>query len=543
LTGEERPVSVAPRGTSSEPGATPPSRATLAALLVAAVALAASIGGIRNYWALDDIPLIQLDARAHSFALVDSTFTSSYWPAPLYPDLYRPLATLSFTAQWVAGGGSPMLFRVVSYLLYAAVSLAVLAFARRILPFGFALVVALLFACHPVHVEAVALGVNQGEQWVALLTLIAASRYFDARRSGGPTPVQWAQLGALYLAACLFKENAVVMPAMLAAIELIPQERADPRPWRRLVGGFAALIAVGAAFLLLRTWILGNAIGSAPAPALVGLGVSGRAMTMLEVFGEWVRLLVFPLRLQGDYSPAVIEGATHWGWLQTRGAFLLVAVGAIVVLARRREALVAFGVGWAAIAVLPVSNVLVPTGITLAERSLFLPSVGFIFAAVGIYSLLRRNQAVKLSKAEIGVVVAVVALGIARSELRQRDWRDQATFWTQTLRQAVISYKPYQALAEVLYSQGEKTVAFRYLHKAIVLNPKDSQLSHQLANWYAESGNCGAAVLWYREALRLDPDRITARERLISCLSSLGREDEAHREAQEALRILEARPE
>ena len=40
----------------------------------------------------------------------------------------------------------------------------------------------------------------------------------------------------------------------------------------------------------------------------------------------------------------------------------------------------AFGLGWIAIAFSPVANLLFPTGILVAERTLYLPSVGLALA-------------------------------------------------------------------------------------------------------------------------------------------------------------------
>ena len=42
------------------------------------------------------------------------------------------------------------------------------------------------------------------------------------------------------------------------------------------------------------------------------------------------------------------------------------------------------GIAWTAVALLPVSNLILPTGILLAERTLYLASVGAMLAVAGL---------------------------------------------------------------------------------------------------------------------------------------------------------------
>ena len=64
----------------------------------------------------------------------------------------------------------------------------------------------------------------------------------------------------------------------------------------------------------------GDTKGSFTAEALGGLGVGGRALTMLTVVPEWFRLFLWPAHLRADYSPQEIVAATQWGMDQTFGA-------------------------------------------------------------------------------------------------------------------------------------------------------------------------------------------------------------------------------
>ena len=93
-----------------------------------------------------DVSLILDNARAHDFGSWLAILTTPYWPPPFPPELYRPITSLLMSAEYVLGAGAPLVFRVVSYLLYAACSLAVFSFASRLVSHRVALAVALLFA-------------------------------------------------------------------------------------------------------------------------------------------------------------------------------------------------------------------------------------------------------------------------------------------------------------------------------------------------------------------------------------------------------------
>jgi hypothetical protein len=512
-----------------------------APLLVFGVALAASITGLRNDFASDDIPLIAGDARTHSFAHVDSIFTSSYWaPPPFYPDLYRPFSSLSFTIEWALGGGSPLIFRVVSYLLYGTVSVGVLVLARRLLSPGVALVVALLFAAHPVHVEAVALGVNQAELWVGLLSVLTTIHYLDRRRMGWLAPKDWALVGAAYLAGCLFKEHAIVLPGLLLAAELTLLGGPDLRD--RVSGlwqGYAGLAAVGVGFIVIRTIVLRDFVGSFTAEALVGQGMWGRTLTMLQVVPEWLRLLAWPEHLQGDYSLIEIEQSTRWGLVQSAAVAMLASMGALAWVARKAAPAIPFGVLWAALAILPVSNVLIPTGIVLAERSLFLPSVGFLLTVGGVATHVAAERP-RVRKPLLAAATCLALLGIVRSGDRHMDFRHHFYFWARTLEDAPLSHKAYHALGQLLFLEGFDEEAFYAFHVAVALHPGAFKILHELGDRYRDRGDCHPALYWYGESLKVEPDSPVVRLSRINCLMDLGREEDARREAAEARAFMDA---
>jgi len=127
------------------------SRTWLSALLVFGTAAAVFAQTAAYDFTFDDIGIIKNRELFHSLAHWREILVSAWWTNTLY----RPLTALTLAANWSASGGAPWLFHATNALMHAAASVLVFLLGRRLLKRG-ALAAGLLFAVHPVHVEAVA---------------------------------------------------------------------------------------------------------------------------------------------------------------------------------------------------------------------------------------------------------------------------------------------------------------------------------------------------------------------------------------------------
>ncbi len=497
------------------------------------LAIAASISGIGNQFAQDDFAVIWKNPAVHDLMHGLRFFAEPYWPKPFTPDLYRPLALLTYAVQWAAGGGGALLFRVVSYLLYCLACVAMFRVARLTLPLAAAFAAAALFAVHPVHVEAVAMAVNQGELWVGLLSCIAVYRYVTARRAGGAIPPgSVLGIGALYLVGCFFKENALILPGLLAAAELflVPDGGSFAVRMRQIRFPYLLLMLLAVGFLAVRTAVLGGSVrGTTIAEALEPQGLYGRLLTMLTVVPEWFRLLGWPAHLQGDYSPQEIAAQYTWNTADTLGLLLLVAAVIAAVAARRRAPSISFGLAWCAVALFPVHNVLVPTGIVLAERTLFLPSIGAMIALGGFGALLLEGVHPDRKLILATITGLLVILGVYRSTTRHPVWSDQFNYWFVTANHdAPLSYRAHHALAEMYVLAGAEGRAEQEYRLSIALAPPNvSTVFLDYANRLRLKGFCYPAVELYRKSLAIAPKVQPVRASLVACLINLGKYQEA----------------
>jgi hypothetical protein len=510
-----------------------------------ALTLGASAASLTNRFAGDDVYIISLNERVHALAPAWEYLRQSYWPAQYGGGLYRPATVLSFALQWKAGGGHPFLFHAVNLLLYLGATFAVWVLARRLLPPVAAWLTAAVFAVNPVHVEAVANVVGQPEVLVAGLQAVAVTWYLTSRRAGGPGPAASLGIAGLYAISCLSKENGLVLPGLLLAAEwlLLPEGGRGAERFRRLVLPFGLLAIVAVVFLAGRATVLGGVVGEYPNPAIRDVSVGIRLLTMLAVVPQWWRLLLTPWHLQADYMPLELDRASGVGVAQLLGAVFVLGWVWGVWRSRRDLPVTAFGLCWTAVTLFPVSNVVVPTGILLAERTLFSPSIGACLALGGLAPWIRGRVSAARSwerHVALGMVVVILGLWGWRSASRATIWHDDERLIRQTALDAPLSYRAHALMGRLYFDTGDPEGGEREYLTAIHLYPYDANVFAGLAQRYRNAELYQQAIPLFRKALELAPEMIPARNMLIACLVNTGDHEAALRELAEKERRRDA---
>jgi hypothetical protein len=359
---------------------------------------------------------------------------------------------------------------------------------------------------------------------VGLAAALAGVAWLRWMRSTAATTPTLVAVTLLYLVALGFKEHALVLPALLVALELTagPGAAASRRArW----AGIAALFVVGAFWWSLRASVLGSLAGAAAAEGLQE-GFGARALTMLGVAGEWTRLLLWPARLQWDYSPWEIAPWDRWRSEQTAGMLALLSFALALGMAWRRRPALAFGLLWVAIGLAPVANLIFPTGIFLAERTLLLPSIGIVLAlAAAIPDTVWSTPRWRTPAAAL--LATVLLLGCWRSATRMEVWRDPGTLLSGMLRDSPNSWRTMVSAGITSMETGNKAEGEQLLataHRAWPASPRPLQV---LAFYYRLDGACAPAIPLLQEALQLHPGDRWTRLPMVACLLDLGRYAEA----------------
>jgi tetratricopeptide (TPR) repeat protein len=427
---------------------------------------------VQNGYVLDDGPVVLRNPLVHSLDGLWRAFTEPYWPPPSQGGQYRPLGTASFTIDWVVSGGDPRWMHATNVLWHAGAALLVWFLAVQLLAPAAALIAALLFAVHPVHVEAVSNVVGRLEPIAAVFVLGALLAH---RRGSG-----WAAV--LFALGLLAKESAITFLGLALAHDLLLAGRWRD-VWRGARTRYAAYALTTVAYAAVILLVFHERSFTYPAPTFIGATTGERLLTVATIVPQYVRLLFAPLHLSGDYYPQVIvlvTGVTPAGLI---GFALALALGVAVRRAWRPVPEAAFALVWIPIALAPVSNVFFPS-VALAERTLYLASVGACLTLGVIAQRLARDRATLV----VAVAAALMTLGAVRTWTRTPVWRSDKSYVLTLLRDHPESYRAHLVAGRVLAAQRQFPQAAGHFESASRLFPRDYTGALHAATMAVEMG-------------------------------------------------------
>jgi len=506
------------------------SRPAVAGLAVAIVALAVYAGALANGFAYDDIAVIANDERIRSFD-AGTIFTRGYWQdADL--SLYRPLTTLSFALDWSLAPGSAAWFHFTNLLLHAAASVLAFLVLARLFGTAGALAGGLVFALHPVHVEAVANVVGRAELLSSIFAFAACLLWLrpgatsdPGGRAPAPGALHAAAIAACVLLAMLAKESAVMIPALLVLVDAATGtlRPATFGPWlRRRAGALVLMAGVVAIVLAARVAVLGGFAPSRVDPALeLASTPFARVLTALQAWPVWARLLFAPDVLLADYGPRILGPALSPTVENITGLMLLVLLCAGGVLAwTRGHGKAAFVLLWFPVAILPVSNLVVPIGVLVAERTLYLPAFAVCGLAAAVVAVPAWTGAAR--KAGLVIMTAVLALFAFRTVTRVPDWASTDAIMLALVRDRPDAFRGRWHLARMARTAGNADMAMRRYAEAIGLWPHRAGLVLEAAGFAAEQGRRREAYDLARLAVAQWPDDLRVQRLLAGTALDIG---------------------
>jgi len=373
---------------------------------------------------------------------------------PLSGGRYRPLSLMTFALEQELFGLNPHVSHAVNILLYACTSVLLFAVLRMMLSAAspaVAFAAALLFAAHPVHTEVVA-NIKSRDELLRLLFVLDAL-FFLLRCVHLMRRRDCARGLACYAAALFAKETSLVFVIIIpAALYVFTRISA-----KRLMGLSAALSAPAALFLIVRFSITGMA-SSAPQDIMqnpfVHAAILQRLATVSITGGEYLRLLFFPFPLVWDYSCNQIPLATWESGAAVFWAFVYAGMLLFAMLRLPRRSIAAFGALLYLAPLIPVANILFPVGSLMAERFLYMPSLGFCLVAA--FALVwglqgKKDTAGFLKNPLLAAAVCLIAvLYSVKTVGRNRDWKDNLTLFSADLEHGACNARERLSLGMAL---------------------------------------------------------------------------------------------
>jgi len=483
------------------------------AVLLFGACLLSYANGLTGAFTYDDKAIVRDNPRIQSPRAAKRILTTDYFGRGLgRGSNYRPVLLLSFAVQWWIHGKAAVAFHIVNLLLHMA---ATLLLARLFRSAGFSLSVAggaaLLFAVHPVHVEAVTSLVGRGETLAAVFLL--AYLLLALPRGGSPARSRVGRLLAAlvcYFLGVLTKESAAVAPTLLFLLLFLGGEGSPARrAGRALSRGLAAFVgsaAVLAGVFALRSWVLGAPLRAKQLSVfelenpLSPLAPWDRIANASVIVFRYLGRTVFPLLLSADesaWSIPLLSGRSLAAFAAV--LFLAVVVSAAVLRIRSAPA-TAFGILFFGVALLPTANLLFPIGTIFAERLLYLPSAGVcLILAAGIL------KAGALSRGRLLAFAAVALLFATRTVVRNAVWENDVSLFTQTLRESPGSAKAHYNLAYTLAAEGDTRAALHLYDRAVEIYPKYFDAWAGKGRMEKDLGRLADAETSYQQSIQAQP--------------------------------------
>jgi len=499
-------------------------RGGVSALAAALVAMLVFAPSLTNGFAYDDEAVVLGDPRIQSLDGLPQILSNGYW-ADATLALYRPFTTLSFALDWSIAPASAAWFHFVNVLLHGATAALLVLLLARLTSEAAALAGGLVFAVHPVHVEAVANVVGRSEMLAAIGVLGAALAWVALPTSGRAAIVRSMAVPIAFAFGVFSKESAIVLPALLALIDIARGSLNLVRPWpwiRSNAAALTAIVLVAGAYLAARLAVLG---GIAPtrvdAVFDVAAGGSARILTALQAWTVWAGLLFAPATLLSDYGPRILMpvGAVT-PQVAAGGAIALTLLVSGLVAAFRGRGLAALALLWFPVSILPVSNLLFPTGVIVAERTLYLPSaalsigvavVATHFARVGLRPRLRT----------VAFALLLVAFAV-RSSVRIPAWESTDTIFDALVSDRPDAFRGQWYIARQARERGQAEEAMRRYELALSLWPWRQNLVSEAAVYSGEVGGPQRTQELSRWAVSLDPTDLNAIRVLAGTALDLG---------------------
>ncbi|XP_033930669.1 protein O-mannosyl-transferase TMTC1 isoform X2 [Pseudochaenichthys georgianus] len=469
--------------------------------LLAAVCAACYSSSLHGELVHDDVWAIINNPDVRPGSSLKNVFSNDFWGKRMADNTshksYRPLCILTFRLNILLGGMTPLYFHIINVCLHCAVTCLLMHTCERCVfeDSRLAFVTALLFAVHPIHTEAVSGIVGRADVLACLLFLLTFLSYISQLSGSRIRDLRY-----------------VCSPFIKRAC---------------LISGFVLII------MSVRLWLMG---GSMPLfseqdnPASFSPHLLTRMLTYsyLLSFNAW--LLLAPVVLCYDWQVGSIPLVESLVDIRNVSTVLLAVVMVALCLSclfslqgqGSREMLV--GMLFLMFPFIPASNLFFRVGFVVAERVLYMPSMGYcILVAHGLGRLC--SLVGRLGTTVLSVSLLLLLLLFSWKTVQQNNvWRSREALFRSGIQTLPHNAKVHYNYANFLKDNIRHQEAIHHYTTALRLYPRHASAMNNLGTLTRDPEE---AERYYRKALATNPQHNRALFNLGNLLKSLGKEEEA----------------
>lgn len=380
----------------------------------------------------------------------------------LYFFNWHPLTWLSHMLDVELFGVDPRAHHAINLLFHTINAVLLLLFLRRVTDAVWPpLIVAMLFAVHPLHVESVAWVAQRKDLLSLLLMLIALHAYTSYVQLGS----RWAYAAALLatLLGLMSKPMLVTLPFVLLLLDYWPLRRLEP-------GRICWLLIEKLPFLMLSGLSIGITYYAQRVGGAMEFGqttpIDARLGNAVVAYGYYLKQALIPSGLAVFYPHP-----GYWPWVTIAvNGILLTATVVVALLSVKRRPWIFVGLAIFVGMLVPAIG-LVQVGLqAYADKYTYIPYIGLFIALV--YGLAEWTARHSVSRVFVSSVISLLIIMYAGSAfLYLQSWRSNLSLWQHTLIQTDPYYRHLIGLSEPIPRPAGRlpTLYMSYRNYSLVL--------------------------------------------------------------------------
>ena len=458
-----------------------------------------------------------------------------------YASNWHPLTWISHAFDYAVWGLDPLGHHLTNIILHAINTFLVVMFAVRLLdafkegatPIGSLQfldsqttliaggTVGLLFGLHPLHVESVAWIAERKDLLCALFFLLSTMTYLEYARSQGPgvrgkatglkhcfTNKHYLFAFGFFVLALLSKPMAVTLPVILLILDWQPLARVTS------IGTLRSALIEKLPFMTLSlvssivTILAQKADGAFSTLEVVPLSI--RLLVGAKAIIAYLGKISAPLFLTPFYPYPMDASFTSWRYLVMPVLVVAISAGCIA-LAKKWPFLTA---AWAyfIVTLLPVIGILQVGAQFMADRYMYLPSLGsFLVIGVAVAWISSKGKVGKkersIDRTMMIIILCLAMIGMTFGTMRQIGiWRSGIELWGRVIEQeGERAPMAYYYRGSVFEKRGQLEKALQDYTRAITIYPSYVEAYSDRGATFEKLGMVQNALEDFDRAIELNP--------------------------------------
>ena len=532
------------------------------------------LSSIQGEFVLDDDRALRDNLDVNWNTPVIELFKNDFWGTPLHTNAshksWRPITVLSFKlTNWAFGMWTPA-YHAGNILFHCIACVTLLCFINNHLSVYIGrtgrLVAAIIFAVHPAHVENVASIVGRADVLCFIFMYLGIHFFVVGRQM---------MFLFCYVLSIMSKELGILTPILCLGYELVVKykiirllkNKIDNNPFPLLKSTY--LIILFAIVVVGSRVIRGHR--SSPKMSFVDnpiiLDNSASLLTKfyyyLFVHSWYFITLVFPYYSCSDWGFNVFPGKSAETWLAPACSILITYVTVIIIpivmcIRNTHAESKEFAVICSCLVIVPFlpASGIIPVGTVLAERLLYIPSVGFALVVgkffenfllktettTAVISKKKKSEITKTTTSVrysvVGILFLVILLLSFRTWNRSDDWNTPEKLFKSTIESCPASAKAQFSLGVVFMQRDDPKSALPFFENSLKIHPTYAESLVALGRIQRDyKGNVSLSVSYFQRALESEKSNPEAHEHLGISMSMAGQPEQGIKLLERAIRI------